>query len=166
MAPPLAALIDPNHPDLSAPYYLPSAFRGRCRETGQPDPRSEGAIVRCALDSLALAYRQTFDELREVLEAPIDAIHIVGGGSQNRLLCQLTADACSLPVLAGPVEATAMGNLLMQMRTAGIVRSLEEMREVVRRSVTLERYEPRDTALWDDAYGRFRALQQADMETQ
>lgn len=160
-APAFGALIDPNHPDFVAPDDMPAAIRQRCVATGQEAPTSEGALVRCALESLALAYRQTFEELAEVLGAPVDAIHIVGGGSQNRLLCQLTADACGLPVLAGPVEATAMGNLLVQMHATGALGGLAEMREVVRRSVVVERYEPRDRSAWEEAYGRFREIARA-----
>ena len=113
-------------------------------------------VVRCALESLALAYRRTFDELVEVLGKPLDAIHIVGGGSQNRLLCQLTADACGLPVLAGPVEATALGNILVQARTAGVVNGgLEAMRTLLRETVRIVRYEPGgDPAAWRSAERR------------
>ena len=157
-APAFRALIDPNHPAFVAPDDMPAAIRERCRATGQPVPEREGEIVRCALESLALTYRKTFEELAEVLGRPVDAVHIAGGGSQNRLLCQFTADALGLPVLAGPVEATALGNLLVQMRSAGLVSSLAEMREIVRHSVTLERFEPREHVAWDEAYGRFREL--------
>src|SRR5919206_581674 len=157
-APAFRALIDPNHPAFVAPDDMPAAIRERCRATGQPVPEQEGEIVRCALESLALTYRKTFEELAEVLGRPIAAVHIAGGGSQNRLLCQFTADALALPVLAGPVEATALGNLLVQMRSAGLVSSLAEMREIVRHSVTLERFEPREHAAWDEAYRRFREL--------
>ncbi len=159
-APAFGPLIDPNHPDFVVPDDMPAAIQGRCRATGQPVPAQAGEFVRCALESLALAYRKTFDELAEILGTLVDAIHIMGGGSQNRLLCQFTADACGVPVLAGPVEATAMGNLLVQMRAAGVLASLAEMREVVRRSVTLERYEPQDRAAWDDAYGRYQKILQ------
>ena len=163
-APAFRSLIDPNHPDLVAPDDMPSAIRARCRATGQEQPEDVGAFVRCALESLALAYRRTFDELREVTGAAVDTIHIVGGGSRNRLLCQFTADACGVPVVAGPVEATAMGNLLVQMRSAGLLESREDMRAVVRRSAAVEHYEPRERDAWDDAYGRFRALAAATAE--
>ena len=137
---------------------MPAAIREQCRATGQAVPRDEGETVRCALESLALAYRQTFHEVAEVTGTPVDTIHIVGGGAQNRLLCQLTADACGLPVVAGPVEATAMGNLLVQMLAADMLRDLDDVREVVRRSATVEHYEPRDRGAWDEAYGRFQEI--------
>lgn len=157
-APAFRSLIDPNHADFIAPDDMPAAVRARCRATGQEQPAEVGAFVRCALESLALAYRRTFDELQEVTGAAVDTIHVVGGGSQNRLLCQFTADACGVPVVAGPVEATAMGNLLVQMRAAGMLESLQDMRAVVRRSTAVERYEPREREAWNDAYGRFRAV--------
>ena len=163
-APAFGPLIDPNHPDFVAPGDMPTAIRERCRATGQRVPEDAGEVVRCALESLALAYRQTFDELAEIRGTPVDTVHIVGGGSQNRLLCQFTADACGVPVVAGPVEATAMGNLLVQMIAAGALGSLAEAREVVRASVAVERYEPRDGTAWDEAYGRFRQLAGAVME--
>ena len=94
----------------------------------------------------------------DVLALYVDSIHIVGGGSQNHLLCQFTADACGLPVVAGPVEATAMGNLLVQMMAAGLLSDRAEARDVVRASVIVEHYEARDRAAWDDAYDRFRRL--------
>ena len=88
----------------------------------------------------------------------VDTVHIVGGGAQNRLHCQFTADACGLPVVAGPVEATALGNVLVQMMAAGILSGLTDVREVVRRSSVVEHYEPRDRDAWDEAYGRFRRI--------
>ncbi len=157
-APAFGPLIDPNHPDFLAPDDMPTAIRERCRVTGQTVPEDEGQMVRCALESLALAYRKTFEELAAVVGVPVDTVHVVGGGSQNSLLCQFTADACGVPVVAGPVEATAMGNLLVQMMAGGLLSNLADIREVVRASVAVERYEPRERTAWDDAYGRFRQL--------
>ena len=155
---PFAALIDPNHPDFIAPADMAAAIRRRCRVTGQPEPGDEGEIVRCILESLALAYRHTFRELAEVVGHPQDTIHIVGGGSQNRLLCQWAADSCGVPVVAGPVEATAIGNLLVQMMVTEALSGLDQAREIVRRSTAVEHYEPGDRAPWDEAYGRFQRL--------
>jgi len=163
-APPFGPLVDPNCAVFIAPDDMPSAIRERCRETSQAIPTDEGQMVRCTLESLALAYRTTLDELAEVLGAPADVIHVVGGGSQNELLCQFTADACGIQVVAGPVEATAIGNLLVQMSSMGLLGSLAEMREVVRRSVTVRRYAPQEQAAWDEAYGRFKQIvDQADV---
>ncbi len=157
-ATPFRSLIDPAHPSLVAPDDMPVAIRACCAAEGQPTPDDPGAVVRCALESLALAYRQTFDQLAEVRGVRVDAIHVVGGGSQNRLLCQFTANACGVPVVAGPVEATALGNLLVQMIAHGTIGSLAEAREIVRRSTPVERFEPTDRAAWDDAYGRFQQI--------
>lgn len=157
-APAFRALVDPNHHDFLAPSDMPRAIRARCRATGELVPEDEGSTVRCALESLALAYRRTFEELAEVTGRPVDTIHIVGGGAQNRLLCQFTANACGLPVVAGPVEATALGNLLVQMMADGILHGLADARDVVRRSTVVEYYEPRDRDIWDEAYDRYQRI--------
>jgi rhamnulokinase len=109
----------------------------------------------CALESLALRYRWVFERLEELLAHRLDVIHVVGGGSQNALLCQFTADACNRLVLAGPVEATAIGNLLVQGIGLGLVGSLAEAREVVRRSFDVRTYTPRDPDTWQGPYQRF-----------
>ena len=141
-----------------APGDLPGRLRGLCAATGQAVPESVGEVVRCALESLALKYRWTLARLEEISGQPIDVLHVVGGGARDRLLCQLTADACGIPVVAGPVEATAMGNLLVQAMADGNIANLDEGREVVRRSAVLERYEPRATRdRWDEAAARFEA---------
>jgi rhamnulokinase len=112
-------------------------------------------VVRCALESLALRYRWVLEKLESLTGRRLEAIHVVGGGSQNALLCQLTADACNRPVLAGPVEATAIGNMLVQAIGLKLIGSLAEGREVVRRSFEVKRYEPRDSAAWHEPYQRF-----------
>ncbi len=142
-APALRSIVDPDDPRFLNPPDMPKAIQDFCRETRQPVPRAEGELVRCAYESLALKYRQVLASLEELTGNRIEVIHIVGGGSQNSLLNQLAADACRRTVLAGPVEATAMGNLLTQVRAHGELRSLAEMREVVRRSTAVCRYEPR-----------------------
>jgi rhamnulokinase len=115
-------------------------------------------MARCALESLALKYRWTLERLEEILNTEIRVIHIVGGGSKNALLCQFTADACARPVLAGPVEATAVGNVLMQMMGRGRISSLADLRAIVARSFPVTRFEPRFTEAWDAAAERFTAL--------
>jgi rhamnulokinase len=132
--------------------------REYCRRTGQPVPDGPGELVRCALDSLALKYRVVLDELEHVLGRRLDPLHVVGGGAQNALLCQLAADAVGREVVAGPVEATAAGSVVMQALATGRLGSLPEGREVVRRSFPLARYEPRAGAGLDDAYGRLLGL--------
>ena len=157
-AAPFEAYVDPDSPDFLNPPSMPEAVGGYCRRTGQKPPRSPGATVRCVLESLAFKYRRTLDELRRLTNKPIARIHIIGGGSRNQRLCQFTADATHLPVLAGPAEATAMGNLMTQALAAGRVGSLEEIRSIVRNSVELGEFRPEHAAEWDRAYARFREV--------
>jgi rhamnulokinase len=157
-APSRTAFIEPDHPSFLLPVSMPSAIAEFCRKTGQPIPDSPGTFVRVCLESLALKYRWVIERLEELLGRRLTTIHIVGGGSQNRLLNQLTADCCQRVVLAGPVEATSTGNILVQMLGLGWLSSLEDARAVVQRSFPVERYEPREAAVWDEAYNRFLGL--------
>ncbi len=159
-APSLAALVDPDHPAFLNPEDMPSAIQKYCQETGQPVPQARGEIIRCALESLALKYRWVLEKLEEMLGRKLSPIHIVGGGSRNWLLCQFTADCTGRPVLAGPVEATAVGNLLTQAMALGEVASLAQAREIVRQSTTIQVYQPEARAQerWDQAYERLKAL--------
>jgi rhamnulokinase len=153
-AKPLVSLVNPDDPRFLAPANMPEAIREYCRETGQHVPEDEGEVIRCALESIALKYRQVLGWLEELTGARIKTIHIVGGGTQNRQLCQMAADACGRRVVAGPVEATAIGNLMVQSIASGEVGSIGEAREVVRRSFSVETYEPRNSTAWDEAHGR------------
>jgi rhamnulokinase len=159
-APLLAALVDPDHPTLLAPPDMPRAVRELCSQTGQTPPEGIGATVRCCLDSLALKYRYVLDALEMLTGTPIHTLHIVGGGSQNRLLNQLAADATGRRVMAGPVEATATGNVLLQAMARKELGSLPDLRTVVRASFPIETYEPDTTtrAQWDDAAAKFAPL--------
>ncbi len=157
-ATPFAALVDPDAADFLAPADMPTALRERCQRTGQTAPSTPGGLVRLCLESLALKYRRVLGWLEELSGTPVEVIHIVGGGTQNELLNQFTANATGRPVITGPVEATALGNVLLQARTAGAVKTLGELRQVVRNSSTMQRYEPQDRAAWDAAYERFLAL--------
>jgi rhamnulokinase len=157
-APAFGALIEPDAHDFLRPGDMPARIRDFCQRTGQRPPESKGAIVRCALVSLALKYRWVLEKLEALLGERLETIHIVGGGSQNQLLCQLAADATQRPVVAGPVEATAAGNVLMQAMARGRIASLDEAREVVRRSFEVTTYEPRAVAGWDEAYARFLTI--------
>lgn len=154
-APPLVSIVDPDDPRFLLPADMPEALRAYCRATAQPEPVSPGAVVRCALESLALRYRWVIEKIVALTQRPIRTIHVVGGGSQNRLLNQMTADATGCAVLAGPVEATAIGNVLTQALGLGLVSDLADIRAVVRRSFPVERYEPRNRQDWDQAYNRF-----------
>jgi rhamnulokinase len=158
-APPLRSLVDPDDARFLNPSDMPAAMRQFCRETGQPEPESEGALVRCALESLAVKYAVVLEQLEELTGTRIEVIHVVGGGSNNVLLNQFTADACGRPVLAGPVEATVMGNLLVQARAQGEIGSLAELRSVVRESSERTEYLPRgERDGWEEARGRFETL--------
>jgi rhamnulokinase len=162
-ATPFTAIIDPDHSLFLKPSEpgddMPSRIQTLCRQSGQPVPEDKGAIVRCALDSLALKYRWVLEKLELILGHRLDPLHMVGGGTQNRLLCQLTADATGRQVFAGPVEATAIGNLIMQAVALGDLPSLAEGRALVRRSFDVVTYEPStERAAWDAAYERLQQI--------
>ncbi|MFM1903540.1 MAG: Rhamnulokinase [Planctomycetota bacterium] len=148
-APPLVTLIDPNDPSLVAPADMPEAIRALAKKSGEPIPETTAAIVRTALESVAAACRRTVRELEELLGRELRTIHVVGGGVKNALLCQMIADACGRDVVAGPVEATAIGNLLVQLTASGNAVDLRTIREVVANSFDLTRYQPKETATWD-----------------
>jgi rhamnulokinase len=151
------SLIDPNHPTFLTVGDMPDRIRRYCQRTGQTPPADRAAVVRCILESLAMAYRRAIETAEELSGLSVDVLHLVGGGAANELLCQLTADVTRRPVIAGPEEATGVGNLLIQAWTDGQISSLAELRSVVARSFSPRRYEPeasRDRI--DEAYGRFR----------
>lgn len=161
-APAFGCLVDPDAHDFFAPGNMPAAIRSWAARTGQPAPDSVGAFVRCCLESLALNTRYGIEVLQEVTgrqpgsaAGPFAVIRIVGGGSQNRLLNQWIADACRRDVVAGPVEATALGNVMMQAIATGHLASIAEGRAAIGASVPLERFEPGAEAGWDEAYARF-----------
>jgi rhamnulokinase len=155
---PLVSFINPDAGEFLAPGDMPAAIRQFCQKTGQGVPADEGSILRCALDSIAMKFRHVLGMCEELSGGRIETIHIVGGGTKNRQLCQAAADACGRRVVAGPVEATAVGNLMMQAVSAGDVGSIAEAREVIRRSFALEEYLPREAAAWETGWGRFVAV--------
>jgi rhamnulokinase len=141
--PPLRAVIDPADPAFMPPGDMPRAIAAACRRTGQQPPPDRAAVVRCIVDSLALAHRQAIIDVQELSGSAVDTVHIVGGGARNALLCQLTADACGLPVIAGPAEATALGNVLVQARALGAgPDDLGGMRALLRETQRLRRFQP------------------------
>jgi sugar (pentulose or hexulose) kinase len=158
--PAFAAVVDPDDETFLPPGDMPARIAEFCRRTGQAPPGSRAAVVRCVLDSLALAYRRTLRRAQELSGHEVDVVHIVGGGALNTLLCQLTADACGLPVEAGPVEAAAFGNVLVQARAAGEAgEDLTALRGLLRASQHVVRYEPRPgQAVWDAAERRLPGL--------
>ncbi len=155
---PFASFIDPDDPTFFLPGEMPERVRAFCENTGQAIPQSAGQVMRCVLESLALKYRHVLEQLVIVTGQPVDVLHIVGGGAQNPLLCQMTADATRCPVLAGPVEATALGNGLVQLIARGELRDLAEARQVVRTSYPPQQYEPERSGDWEMAYERFRKI--------
>jgi rhamnulokinase len=131
-----------------------------CKRTGQSMPQEHGSIVRAVIEGIALRYRAVLNELEEIVGKTMPLIHMVGGGIQNRLLCQMAADATGRPVMAGPVEATAIGNIVVQAVGTGRLASFTEARDLVRRSVEIRQYEPRQADAWDEAYARYVRLVQ------
>lgn len=157
-ADPFAVLVDPDDASFLFPGDMPARLTAFCVRTGQVPPRDEGAMIRCCLESLALKYRWVIDRIEGILSTQISTIHIVGGGTKNELLCQFTADACGRVVHAGPVEATAIGNILMQAFGCGQIGSMADLRAVVARSFPVTIYEPRNTGAWTEASARFASL--------
>lgn len=163
-APSLVSVIDPDDAQFIAPDDMPNAIRQFCAGTFQPIPNTEGEVIRCALESLALKYRIVLGHLEELVGGPFSTVHMVGGGVQNRLLCQFTADACRKAVVAGPVEATAMGNLTMQAIGTGQLGSIEEARQLIRKSADIAHYSPHDSGRfeapgrWEDAVQKLQSL--------
>lgn len=156
---PLRSLIDPDDASFATPGNMPERVREYCRRTAQPVPETVGEVVRCIYESLALKYRQTAESIQSLMGREARVIHVVGGGTKDRFLSQMTADACGIPVAAGPEEATAIGNLMMQAIAAGEVADLAQARQIVAASFELKRYEPSpDREVWDEAYARFCAL--------
>lgn len=154
-AKPLQSFINPDAAEFGVPGDMPEAIREFCRKTNQPVPEDKGAVLRAALQGLALRFRQVLGMCEDLNGSRIETIHIVGGGTKNRQLCQFAADACGRRVVAGPIEATAIGNVMMQAVASGDVASIAEAREVIRRSFPVEEYQPQNTAAWDEVYAKF-----------
>jgi rhamnulokinase len=152
-ASPFSAVLDPDA--FLEPGDMPAKIAAYCQSTGQKPPDGVGAVTRVILESLALRYREVLESVEKLLGRKLEVIHIVGGGSRNRVLNQFVADATNRIVVAGPSEATIMGNILIQAIGAGELAGLREAREIVKRSVVLEPFTPKRTADWDRAYERF-----------
>jgi rhamnulokinase len=157
-SPAFISLVDPDDAGFILPPNMPAALGEFCRRSGQAVPVEPGPVMRCALESLALRYRWVLERLEELLGRRLEVVHIVGGGSQNALLCQFTADACNRPVVAGPVEATAVGNVLVQAIGLGLLGSLADARAVVRQSFEVRTYSPQNPECWQEPYQRFLKL--------
>lgn len=153
---PFTAWIDPDDDVFYSPGDMPNKVMEFCRRTGQRVPESKGAVVRCIMESLALTYRMAIEGLQEIVGYRIPKLHIVGGGCKNTVLCQFAANATGCEVIAGPVEATAIGNLAAQLIALGEVKDVSQARLLVSRSFPLQVYTPEDRTAWDEAYARFR----------
>ena len=158
---PFTAVFNPNNPVFLPPGNHPQRIRDYCRQTHQPILETPGAIVRSVLESLALAYRQVLEQVTAVAHRTVSVLHIVGGGTQNQLLNQMTANATGLPVITGPIEATVMGNAIVQLISLGEIADLNQARQIVAKMGELQQYEPQDTVVWDEAYGRYQRLVQS-----
>jgi rhamnulokinase len=152
---PFQCLVDPDAVDFLNPPDMCAAIRQYCRKSGQPQPETEGAIVRCCLESLALNYRKTLEELERLTGRHLQTIRIVGGGSRNELLSQFTADACRRPVVTGPVEATALGNIVIQAVATGHIDDIKSGRDIIAASCSRKEYLPAPQPEWEAAYRRF-----------
>ncbi len=155
---PLQSIIDPDDPLFATPGNLPRRIAEYCQKTGQHVPENPGETMRCIFESLALRYRWTVEKIDEIKGTKTPFVNVVGGGTKESLLCQFTADACGRPVYAGPVEATAIGNISAQAIAAGEIKNVAEAREVIRNSFPIDYYEPNHPETWDDGFARFKKL--------
>ncbi|MBK8933610.1 MAG: rhamnulokinase [Chloroflexi bacterium] len=157
-APPFRSYIHVNDPLFMKHGDMPERIQLFCRQTGQPVPQNKGEIVRVILESLAMAYRDSLEQLTAVTPHPVRVVHIVGGGTQNKLLNQMTANATGLPVIAGPIEATVIGNASVQLIALGEIADINQARAIVAEMAELAHYEPQETAVWTDMYGRYQEI--------
>lgn len=157
-AKPFVAILDPDDPSFMPIGDMPARIKAFCEKTGQKAPEGPGETVRVCLESLAMVYRQTLARIEECTGRKAEVIHIVGGGTQNTHLCQWAADATGRTVIAGPVEATAAGNIAVQAVATGALKDIRQARELIRASFEVNVYEPKDTARWDGPYARFVEL--------
>lgn len=157
-AKPLQCFIDPDSPEFTPPGDIPSRVQEFCRKTGQYVPKTVGEIMRCIYESLALKYRFAVQQLQTVTGKSFKALHILGGGTKDRLLCQMSANSTGLPVVAGPIEATALGNIIIQLVALGDISDIAEGRALIAQTETLKNYAPCDTDAWDKAYEAYKTI--------
>ena len=157
-AEPFRSLIDPDAPEFVPAGNIPERIREYCKKSGQEIPSTEAQVVRCIDESLAFKYRMALDEIKACTSKEYSAIHMVGGGTQSALLCQMTANACGCPVIAGPVEATVYGNMALQLLAVGAIKDLAQARRMVEASARTQVYLPEDTARWDEVFGKYKEM--------
>ncbi len=155
---PFARFIDPDAPEFAVPGNLPARITEYCRRTGQSVPENEGQTVRCIYESLALRYRAVLEGIEKCTGKKYDSLNVVGGGTKDTLLCKMTADACNITVYAGPIEATVMGNVAVQLISGGDIADVVEARRIIANSGQLKCYSPENTAAWDEAYEKFKSV--------
>lgn len=163
-APAFQSFIFPDAPEFSNPTSMVEAIQGYCRRTGQPVPQGYKAMARCIFESLAMRYRQVLGYLKDMAPFPIEKLHVIGGGSKNGYLMQMAADSIGIPVVTGPMEGTAIGNIMLQAKAAGMVNDMFEMRHIIANSVELKTYLPQNTEAWDVAYGRYLTVTGTERE--
>ncbi|MBQ8027057.1 MAG: rhamnulokinase [Clostridia bacterium] len=154
-AKPFACFIDPDAPEFVPHGNIPERIREYCRKTNQYVPETVGEIMRCIYESLAMKYRETFEKLCDCTERDYEVIHVIGGGTKDTLLCQLTANACDREVVAGPIEATVLGNIAVQLLASGDIKSIVEARKIIAESESVTKYAPQDVDAWKEAYTRY-----------
>lgn len=154
-AEPFRSFINPDDPRFANPTSMVEAIQGFCKETNQPVPETYQQIARCIFESLALRYRQVLDYLRELAPFPIEKLHVIGGGTYNQYLMQMAANSIGIPVVTGPVEGTAIGNIMLQAKASGLVSDMFQMRKIIAESIKLNTYLPQESKAWDEAYQRF-----------
>ena len=155
---PFKCFIDPDAPEFAPMGNLPRRVKEYCEKTGQYVPQTVGEIIRCIYESLALKYRYTFDGIKECTEKDYDRIHVMGGGTKDKLLLQMTAQSCNVNVYGGPIEATALGNVAIQLMSTGAIKDIKEARKIIAKGENLKLYEPKDNAEWEKAYEDFKNI--------
>lgn len=157
-AEPFASLIDPDYEEFQTPGNMPERIRGYCRKTGQKVPQTKGEIVRCIAESLAFRYRYTIEGMESVTGKKYDTVHIVGGGIKDKMICRFTANATKRTVEAGPVEATSIGNIIVQAMATDNIKNIEEARAIIKNSFDIAVYTPEDSDIWDKAYDKWKSI--------
>lgn len=159
-APAFQSFIFPDASDFANPVSMVEAIQNYCQKTGQPVPQDYKAMTRCIFESLAMRYRQVLDYLKEMAPFPIERLHVIGGGSRNEYLMQMTANSLGIPVVTGPVEGTAIGNIMLQAKAVGLVKDRFEMRQMIADSIEMKTYLPQEKEVWDEAYERYLKVTQ------
>ena len=157
-AEPFRSFINPDDARFANPESMVEAIQGYCRETGQPVPETYQQPARCIFESLAMRYRQVLGYLKELAPFPIEKLHVIGGGTYNTYLMQMAANSIGMPVLTGPVEGTAIGNIMLQAKAAGLVKDIFDMRRIIAQSIEMKTYQPQDSATWDKAYEKYLSV--------